>query len=149
MRDSRSAVPHAFEGKGEIRFMSHFLTFVFVAREESDVERGVSELMGPYSAPEGACPSGNTRAKCDGYVIGGRYDGQLFGAEPEYGLTPAEFQGRYGLDVLKDENNVRPASEVPEGLVPYAVVTPEGAWLDCERKGAAGRAAEVKGLLRR
>ena len=129
--------------------MSHFLTFVFVAREESDVERRVRELMGPHFAPDGVYSSGNPRAKCDGYVIGGRYDGQLFGAEPEYGLTPAEFQKRYGLDSLKDEENIRPASEVPEGLVPYAVVTPEGAWLDCEKKDAAVWAAEVKRLLRR
>lgn len=129
--------------------MSHFLTFVFIGREESEVERRMRELMGPYFAPDGIFSSGNRRAKCDGYVIGGRYDGQLFGAEPEYDLTPAEFQARYGLDVLKDENNIRAASEVPEGLVPYAVVTPEGAWLDCERKGTAVWAAEVKGLLRR
>ena len=129
--------------------MSHFLTFVFVPREESDVERRVQALMGPYFAPDGVYSSGDARAKCDGYVIGGRYDGQLFGAEPQYNLTPAEFQERYGFDVLKDENNVRPAAEVPEGLVPYAVVTTDGAWLDCERKGAAVWAAEVKGLLRR
>jgi len=128
--------------------LSHFLTFVFVGPGEADVARRVCELMRTFFAPEGAYSSGDTRAKCDGYVIGGRYDGQLFGAGPEYGLTPAEFQGRYGLDVLKDENNIRPASEVPEGLIPYAVVTPEGAWLDCERKGAARWAAEVKGRLR-
>jgi hypothetical protein len=108
----------------------------------------VDELMEPYFAPDGVYTSGNPRAKCDGYVIGGRYDGQLFGAEPRYNLTPAEFQERYGLDVLKEEDNIRASSEVPEVLVPYAVVTPEGAWLDCEKKGAAGWSAEVKGLLR-
>jgi hypothetical protein len=129
--------------------LSHFLTFVFVPREDSNVERRVWELMGPYFAAEGVYASGDARAKCDGYVIEGRYDGQLFGAEAEYGLTPGEFQERYGLDVVKGENNVRAASEVPEGLVPYAVVTPEGGWLDCERKGAAAWAAEVRGLLRR
>lgn len=129
--------------------MSHFLTFVLVGREDADVVRRVDALMGPYFAADGVSSSGDAGAKCDGYVIGGRYDGQLFGAEPEYNLTPAEFQERYGLDVLKDENNIRPASEVPEGLVPYAVVTPEGAWLDCERKGAAAWAAEVKSLLLR
>ena len=129
--------------------MSHFLTFVLVGREDADVAPRVRELMGPYFAPEGVYASGDPRARCDGYVIGGRYDGQLFGAEAEYGLTPAEFQERYGLDVLKDENNIRPAPEVPEGLVPYAVVTPEGAWLDGGRKGAAAWAAEVEGLLRR
>jgi hypothetical protein len=129
--------------------MSHFLTFVLVGRGETDAAEKARELMGPYFAPEGIYSSESPRAKCDGYVIGGRYDGQLFGAEPEYNLTPAEFQGRYGLDVLEDADNIRPASEVPEGLVPYAVVTPEGAWLDCGKKGAAVWAAEVRGLLRR
>lgn len=129
--------------------MSHFLTFVLVGAGEGDVAGRVRELMGPYFAPEGVHAGGGARAKCDGYVIGGRYDGQLFGAEPEYNLTPSEFQRRYGLDVLRDGENIRPAPEVPEGLVPYAVVTPEGAWLDCERKGPAVWAAEVGGLLRR
>jgi hypothetical protein len=128
--------------------MSHFLTFVFVGRVEADVAGRVRELMKPYFERDGVNPSDGRPAKCDGYVIGGRYDGQLFGAEAEYDLTPAEFQQRYGLDVLKDESNLRSASEVPEGLVPYAVVTPEGAWLDCEKKGAAVWAAEVKELLR-
>lgn len=129
--------------------MSHFLTFVLVGRGEADVPGRVRELMGPYFAADGVYSPENPRAKCDGYVIGGRYDGQLFGAAPSYNLTPAEFRERYGLDVLRDEDNVRAAPEVPEGLVPYAVVTPEGAWLDCERKGAAVWAAEAKGLLRR
>ena len=129
--------------------MSHFLTFVLVGRGEADVAGRVRELMGPYFAPGGVYSSGEPRARCDGYVIGGRYDGQLYGAEAEYGLTPDEFQRRYGLDVVKAENNVRAASEVPEGLIPYAFVTPEGAWVDCERKGAAVWEEEVKGLLRR
>lgn len=129
--------------------MSHFLTFVLIGREDADVVRRVDALIGPYFAPDGVYSSGDARAKCDGYVIGGRYDRQLFGAEPEYNLTPPEFQERYGLDVLRDEDNIRPASEVPVGLVPYAVVTPEGAWLDCERKRAAVWAAEVRELLRR
>ena len=128
--------------------MSHFLTFVLVSGGEADAAGRADALMEPYFAPGGMYPSG-AFAKCDGYVVGGRYDGQLFGARPEYNLTPAEFQARYGLDKLRDEDNIRPASEVPEGLVPYAVVTPEGAWLDREGKGAAAWAAEVGGLLRR
>ncbi|HEX7318066.1 MAG TPA: hypothetical protein VF297_29445 [Pyrinomonadaceae bacterium] len=129
--------------------MSHFLTFVLVGGGEADAAGRASELMRPYFAPDGVYSSGEPRAKCDGYVVGGRYDGQLFGAVPEYNLTPTEFQKRYGLDVVRNGDNIRPASEVPEGLVPYAVVTPEGAWLDCEKKGAAAWAAEVRVLLRR
>jgi hypothetical protein len=129
--------------------MSHFLTFVFVGRGEADVAGRVRELMRPYFATDGVHSSGDRPAKCDGYVVGGRFDGQLFGAAAEYDLTPAEFQRRYGLDVVKDEQNIRAASEVPAELIPYAVVTPGGAWLDREQKGSAAWAAEVQGLLRR
>jgi hypothetical protein len=129
--------------------MSHFLTFVLVERGEADVAGKVRELMRPYFATDDGHSSGDRLAKCDGYVIGGRFDGQLFGAAAEYNLTPAEFQRRYGFDVLKDEQNIRAAPEVPAELIPYAFVTPEGAWLDRVKKGPAAWAAEVRELLRR
>lgn len=127
--------------------MSHFLTFVLVGAAEPDPARRARELLAPYLAAEPEGP-GDPPAKFDGYVVGGRFDGQLYGAAPEYGLTPAEFQRRYGLDVLSDADNIRPAREVPAGLTPYALVTPDGRWLDCERKDAARWRAEVRELLR-
>ena len=105
-------------------------------------------MLAPFFASDGPYSGENPQAKFDGFVIGGRFDGQLFDAEPMYNLTPAEFQQRYGLDVLRDEDNIRAASEVPAGLTPYAVVTPAGEWLDCEKKDAARWRAEVKELLR-
>lgn len=128
--------------------MSHFLTFVLVRAGEADAAQGARELLAPYFAPDGVHAPGDTPGRFDGYVIGGRFDGQLYGAEPMYNLTPAEFQSRYGFDVLRDEQNMREASEVPAALTPYAVVTPEGAWLDCEGKTAARWKAEVRELLR-
>ncbi len=128
--------------------MSHFLTFVLVPSGETDAARGARELLAPYCAPDGAHASDNSSARFDGYVVGGRFDGQLYGAGPMYNLTPAEFQTRYGFDVLRDDDNVRAASEVPAALTPYAVVTPEGRWLDCEGKDAARWEAEVRELLR-
>ncbi len=128
--------------------MSHFLTFVIVDAEAADAARKAHEMLTPFFAPDGPGDPTNPSAQFDGCVIGGRFDGQLFGSEPMYNLTPAEFQQRYGLDVLRDEDNIRPASEVPAGLTPYAVVTPVGEWLDCRNKHAAGWAAEVKKLLR-
>ena len=128
--------------------MSHFLTFVIVEAEATDAARRAHELLAPFFASDGLYSGENPRAKFDGCVIGGRFDGQLFGAEPSYNLTPAEFQRRYGLDVLRDEENMRAASEVPDGLTPYAVVTPAGEWLDCEKKDAARWRAEVRELLR-
>ena len=127
--------------------MSHFLTFVLVDTEEADAARRAYELLKPYFAPD-MYDLGHPSAKFDGCVIGGRFDGQLFGAEPLYNLKPAEFQQRYGLEVLRDEENIRAASAVPDGLTPYAVITPAGEWLDCEHKDAANWQAEVKELLR-
>jgi hypothetical protein len=69
--------------------------------------------------------------KCDGFVIGGRYDQQILGAPPMYNLTPPEFQKRYGLDVIRVEDNVRPAVDVPSSLIPYAVIAPGGEWFEC------------------
>jgi hypothetical protein len=129
--------------------LSHFLTFVIVEAGAADAARRAYELLTPYFAPDGPHSGENPSAKFDGCVIGGRFDGQLFDAAPEYNLTPDEFQRRYGLDVLRDEDNMRAASEVPAGLTPYAVVTPAGEWLDCEDKHAARWTAEVKELLRR
>ena len=125
--------------------MSHFLTFVLIDPAEADVERKVDELLDPYFeySPK------RRESKFDGCVIGGRYDGQINGAAPMYNLSPAEFQARYGLDVVKPVNNVRPASDVPPGLVPYAVVTPEGEWIDCEGKAWQEWAAEARELLGR
>ena len=128
--------------------MSHFLTFVLVPPGEREAARRARELLAPYFAPDGVYAPGDPASKFDGCVVGGRFDGQLYGAEPVYDLTPAEFQRRYGFDVLRDGDNVRAASEVPAALTPYAVVKPEGGWLDCEGKDAARWCAEVRGLLR-
>ena len=111
------------------RTMSHFLLFVLVRPDETDIENCVNELVDPYFDRELA-ERPPEQIKCDGFVIGGRYDQQIFGAPPIYNLAPPEFQKRYGLDVIKIEDNVRPAPEVPKRLIPYAVVTPEGDWFD-------------------
>jgi hypothetical protein len=106
--------------------VSHFLTFVLVRPGEADAARRARELLAPFFAPDGVHDPSNPSAKFDGCVVGGSFDGQLYGAERMYNLTPSEFQSRYGFDVLRDGENVREASEVPAGLTPYAVVTPEG-----------------------
>lgn len=127
--------------------MSHFLTFVIVGREEADVEQKARDLLKPYFDREGAGVSGNPLAKCDGFTIGGQYDGQIFGALPMYNLSPEEYQQRYGLDVVKPLDNIRPAKEVPRTLVPYAILTPEGEWFDGEHQERARWRREAAGLL--
>jgi hypothetical protein len=129
--------------------MSHFLTFVFVEPQEDDHARRAEELMTPYFHAGGAYNSGNPMTKCDGFFIGGRYDQEIFGVEPMYNLTPDQFEERYGFDVVKAKNNIRLAPEVPRQLIPYAIVRPDGSWLDCERKAKAEWASEVGEVLQR
>jgi hypothetical protein len=121
--------------------VSHFLTFVIVTSLK-DAEDKARELMMPYF-------DSGALSKCDGFVIGGRYEGQLLGAEPMYNLTPQQFQERYGLDVVKAEDNRCAVSQVAPDLVPYAVVTPDGAWMDCEQKQDDVWRKEVAQILER
>ena len=110
--------------------MSHFLAIVLVDPDEQDVSDAAHRLMWPYFDAN----METENAKCDGFVIGGRYDGDIWGKEQHYNLTPAEYQKRYGLDVIKDEDNIRKASDMRSGLLPFAVVTPDGRWHDREGK---------------
>ena len=111
--------------------MSHFLTFVFVSPDETNIEARVNQLVDPYFVYEGREDIDEDQIKCDGFVIGGRYDQQILGIEPKYGLAPPEFEKRYGLDVIRIEDNVRLAPDVPRKLVPDAVVTPQSEWFEC------------------
>ena len=110
--------------------MSHFLTFVFVSPDEVNIEQRVNALVDPYFDHEDREPTDEDQIKCDGFVIGGRYDREIFGVAPMHNLTPPEFEKRYGLDVIRIEDNVRPAPEVPRTLVPDAIVTPAGEWFE-------------------
>jgi len=96
--------------------MSHHLAVVLVDPEQSEeeIEHQANSLLYPHSNvgdPE------KEDFKCDGWVIGGRFDGQIYGARPEYGLSPKEFQKRYGFDVLKAESNIRAVSSIPESFL--------------------------------
>lgn len=112
--------------------MSHFLTLVLVGCAEPDPARKSHELMMPYFEADEDNPS--AQAKCDGFVIGGRYDGIIWGKEQHYNLSPTEFQKRYGFDVVKTENNICPISGLVDDLVAYAIITPDGKWYDREDK---------------
>lgn len=111
--------------------MSHFLTFVFVSPSEANIEQRVNELVDPYFDNEEREQTADDQIKCDGFVIGGRYDQEIFGVESRHNLVPPEFEKRYGLDVIRIEDNVRPARDVPRKLIPYAIVTSKGEWLEC------------------
>ena len=112
--------------------MSHFLTLVLINADEPNPAEKARQLMWPYFVDDFDDEVGKATsdAKFSGFTIGGRFDGEIWGKEQHYSLTPNEFQKRYGLDVVKPEDNIRPLSELVPDCVPYAVITPDGSWHD-------------------
>jgi hypothetical protein len=127
--------------------MAHFLTLVIVSPDQPDPAGVAHSLMWPYF--EGSMyddPGPNN--KCDGFVIGGQYDGEIWGKEQHYNLTPEEYNRRYGLDVVKPEDNIRPIREIVPDFVPYAIVMPDGSWRDREHRDYEEWKAEVADIFR-
>ncbi|WP_232664087.1 hypothetical protein [Pseudonocardia sp. TRM90224] len=114
--------------------MSHFLTLVLVDSAEPDPGSRATSMMMKYFARDPFDEDGQEIAdwKCDGFVIGGRYDGMIWGKEQHYNLRPDEFQRRYGLDVVQPADNIRPVPQLVPDLLPFALVLPDGSWVDCE-----------------
>jgi hypothetical protein len=125
--------------------MSHFLTIAIVDRTEPDPGKKAEELMLPYFEVDDNNPWPD--AKCDGFAIGGRYDGAIWGKEQHYNLKPEEFQHRYGLDVVKSTDNIRPLSTLVPDLLPYAVITPDGKWYDQADKSSEEWLQEFGSIL--
>ena len=111
--------------------MAHFLTLVLIDPDQPALMDAADASMRAYFTPDFV----NLRCtKCDGFVVGGRFDGDIWGKEQNYNLSPAEFQDRYGFDKIRAEDNVRPVSQLRSDLLPFAVITPDGQWQDCEGK---------------
>jgi hypothetical protein len=127
--------------------MAHFLTLVLVDAAGPDPVARATAVMRRYWDESGV--RRDQDAKCDGFVVGGRYDGIIWGKEQHYNLEPHEFQRRYGLDVVRPEDNVRPVLELVPDLLPYAIVTPDGMWLDRESQSEAGWRELVRSTLAR
>jgi len=100
--------------------MSHFLTAVIVPPmpDEADILDKVEELLAPYDQNG---EWNRERSRWDWRVIGGRWDGQVTGCDPAPWslLTPPEF-------IL--ERNITLVDERHPDFVPWAIVTPDGAW---------------------
>lgn len=109
--------------------MSHELALVIVdaSLSEAEIENRVSALVRPHSNID---DEDKYPYRCDGWTIGGRYDGQIYGASPEYNLSPEEFQKRYGLDVVQLGPNVRSVNEISESFIKEidSLVLPDGNW---------------------
>lgn len=112
--------------------MSHYLTVVLTdpGQSEEEIEHQVDHLLLPHS---NVGHPDKEDCKCDGWTIGGRFDGQIYGASPEHNLLPQDFQRRYGLDVVKSESNIRGVSEIPDSFLSNidVVVDPTGKWTCC------------------
>ena len=127
--------------------MAHFLVLVLIDAADPDPAARARLVMRRYWDESG--DADNPDAKCDGFVVGGRYDGIIWGKEQHYNLKPHEFQQRYGLDVVRPEDNIRPVPELVPDVLPYAVVTPGGHWLDREQQAEAGWREVVRSTLAR
>lgn len=114
--------------------MSHELVLIFLDPDtpERKIEDAVDKLMEPHSDVR---DPNNPDAKCDGWIIGGRFDKMIFGVQPEYGLSPEEFQKRYGMrfEHVKVISNVRPVSEMPEDFFREVdvILSADGKWNSC------------------
>jgi len=137
----RRASSFAVEGSGAA--VAHFLTVVLVDPAQSKPGEGAGSLMRAKFAPDLADVSD---AKCNGFLVGGQGNGDIWGKEQHYSLTPAEYQARYGLGAVRPEDNIRPVAELRPGLVPFAVVT---RWaVKLSQPPAAGLAVTVDGGMR-
>lgn len=109
--------------------MSHFLTLAFIEPEVAqrgvqDVLEKVNRIMGVYTA--NLLHADDAIVRWDGWMIGGRYDGVV-----------NQDQGARDAQVEKQAlwRNMRVVHDLPEGVVPFAVVTSDGR---CRMEGKMG-----------
>jgi hypothetical protein len=137
--------------------MSHFLTLVLLPADTPDpAERGeqvmerfwIADLADRWDpdddSDEGRILPGMENAKCDGFIIGGRYSGDILGREPHYVVK----DGREYIDP-RAEDNICLAGKAASDTAPYAVVTPDGCWHEWTRETAGSWDAIARDLLAR
>jgi hypothetical protein len=129
--------------------MAHFLALVLVEAGDPDPIARAERMMAAYWVADLADRARKPEARCDGFVVGGRYDGIIWGKEQHHDLSPDEFRRRYGLDVVRPEDNVRPVAQLVPELLPYAIVTPVGGWVDRGGESVEGWRGVVDALLAR
>ncbi|MFI0354352.1 hypothetical protein [Actinomadura sp. 9N407] len=130
--------------------VAHFLALVLVDRHDPDPVVRAEQMMEPFWAPDLFDDETGERHpnwQCDGFVVGGRYDGIIWGKEQHYNLAPDQYQARYGMDVVRPDDNVRPVAELVPDLVAYAVITPDGRWFDRAGKSSQAWSDEFTALL--
>ena len=116
--------------------MSHFVTVVLVPPSvpREHLEDAVARMLAPFdenlpAAAQGPSPHDG---KWDWHVIGGRWDGWLYGPERHEAAPNASAGSTIG-------NNARIVRDIPMEdpfYLPFAVLTPEGHWHEVGRMGA-------------
>lgn len=139
--------------------MSHFLTLVILKPHSNEtIEDQINQLFAPYSkhleVPEYLrdcyCKPANraTCSNCHGtgqymstqnpqgkwtwFVIGGRWDGFLFGVD-EMKVRESDNGYNFGSQHHNAQQNNRNTNDIPwdnDQLIPYAFVTPDGKWYE-------------------
>lgn len=85
----------------------------------------------------------NPDTRWDWWVIGGRWDGYLFGPKQQEASCDKEGGFNFGDEHHTPENNCRPVAAIPiddTHYVPFAILTPENEWVE---QGEMGMWANV------
>ncbi len=110
--------------------MSHYFALAFVTpnmqrQGAQAIAVEVARLMEPYNIHAASATAGeefNPHGQWDAWEIGGRNDGVIMGRVS----LSKESDDRSEEGVLA--RNLCAVSDLPEDMVPFAVVTPDGAW---------------------
>jgi hypothetical protein len=126
--------------------MTHWMTVVLLPADTPDPAERAEEVMktfwiidlaerwdtdDPWDPDTPRMRPGMERFKCDGFIIGGRFSGAILGREPHYVMQ----DGRKYIDP-RPEDNICPVSDLPAGVDPGAIVTPDGSWHEWTRETA-------------
>ena len=135
--------------------MSHFLVGVIIpthlANDEKLIQEKIDIVMGPYSENEEVEPYEDTDGKpttynpdsrWDWYRVGGRWDGVVSKSGKRRYSEDNGFNFEKGHEEVK--NNMCRVRELPVKSVPFAIVTPDGEWIE---KGEMGWWGMTKGEM--
>jgi hypothetical protein len=127
--------------------MSHYNVGVIVNPEAGDPEAEVNRLMEPFNEADENCKEPHW----DWYVIGGRWDGSIQGKyradSHDNGFNFGDEHHKIDFNIVKVKD-LLPRGDIPTevlarmtnkppGWIPYAIVTPDGRWVDDEVLGEA------------
>ena len=131
--------------------MSHYSTIIIMSK--GDFENGYqahlekmlvpydeNQEVEPYKDKDGEMTTYNPKSKWDWWRIGGRWDGTLIGERRDGGDGGFNFSAEHE----QAKHNSCKVSEIKEGLIPFAIITPDGEWNERGNMGWWGCVANEK-----